>query len=88
MGEAFTGEGSPFESNLAFDMIAQATGRHRRTIVADRPSRHDVALDLRMIHGLQDAAMMECAILGQLLGIERPVPRLAQKSWPTAWRRH
>src|SRR5262245_53565933 len=43
---------------------------HGRAVVPDWPSRHDITIDLRMVHGLQDAALVERAVLGQLLSIE------------------
>src|SRR5215831_13501488 len=43
---------------------------HWRAVVPNRPTRHHITLDLRVVHGLQDAPLMERPILGQLLGIK------------------
>src|SRR5262249_45102842 len=67
----------PAEPQPALEYLARMLTQHGRgphghwrAVVPNRPSRHHITLDLRMVHGLQDAPLMKRAILGQLLGIK------------------
>src|SRR5581483_241637 len=70
------------EPEPAFQHLGRMLPQHGRSlhgrsgpVVADRPGRHHVAFDGRVIHGLQDAALVEGAVLGQLLGVQHRARR-------------
>src|SRR5262249_43041009 len=46
------------------------TDRWRGSVVAHRPGRHEVAIDLRVVHDLQVLALLHAAVFCQLLGVE------------------